>query len=97
LLLGELARVLAYPKLEKRITADEAAEYVALLRTRAVMASDPTPSARRAPDPRDEYLLSLAEAERALLVSGDEHLLGLGEAYPIISPRVFVETLETHG
>jgi predicted nucleic acid-binding protein len=39
-------------------------------------------------------LLALAEAERAVLVSGDQHLLGLAGAFPIEAPRTFLERLE---
>jgi hypothetical protein len=95
LLLDELERVLEYPKLRKQIAAESAAQYAHLFRERAVLASDPEAAVRRSPDPADDYLIALAEAERALLVSGDEHLLTLAEELPIFSPREFLATLES--
>lgn len=93
-LLAELERTLAYPKLRSRITATEAARLVAFLRESALVASDPGDLPRRSPDPEDDYLLALPEAERALLVSGDSHLLGLAEHLPVESPRGFLELLD---
>jgi putative PIN family toxin of toxin-antitoxin system len=92
-LLAELERALAYPKLRKHVTPDEAAELVALLRGGAVLALDPPNAARRSADPGDDYLLALAEAERALLVTGDQHLLALADQLPIQTARAFLERL----
>ena len=93
-LLAELERTLAYPKLRSRVPAADAAQLVNLLRETAPVAADPVDPPRRSPDPGDDYLLALAEAERTLLVSGDEHLLGLADRFPIQTPRAFLETLE---
>ncbi len=38
----------------------------------------------------------IQEAERAVLVSGDQHLLGLADRFPIFAPREFLRILETH-
>lgn len=92
-LLAELERALGYPKLRSRVSGSEAAEIVALLREAAHLAADPVEPAARSPDPGDDYLIALAEAERALLVSGDSHLLGLRDRYPIRSPRELLEEL----
>jgi uncharacterized protein len=95
LLLGELRRALAYPKLSKRIEPIEADRVVGLLRTAATMVADPKgPPPARSPDQGDDYLLALAETERAALVSGDQHLLGLDEDLPIYSPARFIDMLE---
>jgi hypothetical protein len=91
--LAELRRALAYPKLRARIASDEAAEFVALLATAAVVHPDPPPSAGRSADPGDDYLLTLAEAARAVVVSGDRHLLELGPELPIHTPRAFLDLL----
>jgi predicted nucleic acid-binding protein len=55
---------------------------------------DPEASARRSADPDDDYLLALAEAERAILVSGDQHLLALASELPILTPRAFLKALD---
>ncbi|HEV8603052.1 MAG TPA: putative toxin-antitoxin system toxin component, PIN family [Gaiellaceae bacterium] len=96
LLLAELDRALAYPKIQKRVGPADAAEFVGILRQTAVLAPDPENVSPRSPDPGDDYLLALAEAERAVLVSGDQDLLGLADRYPIFAPREFLRTLETH-
>ena len=57
------------------------------------MALDPPEPPRRSPDPGDDHLIALAEAERALLVSGDQHLLGLAAAFPIRSVAQFLDLL----
>jgi predicted nucleic acid-binding protein len=61
------------------------------------MAADPTSAPRRSPDPGDDYLLALAEAEKAVLVSGDRHLLGLDDRFPIQAPRAFLQKLARAG
>ena len=95
LLLQELRRTLAYPKLRRRIERQEADLVVEWLRNTATMAADPDdPPQIRSPDPDDDYLIALAEAQRAVLVSGDQHLLGLSERLPIFSPARFVNLLE---
>ena len=92
-LLSELERALAYPKLRRRIPADDAAEFVSLLRVAAILAPDPAAGARRSGDPADDYLLALAEKERAVLVSGDPHLLEFADELPIEAARTFLNRL----
>jgi putative PIN family toxin of toxin-antitoxin system len=92
-LLHELERALAYPKLRKRLAACESAEYLALLRNSGRLAADPPVAAARSEDPGDDYLLALAESERATLVSGDKHLLAIADEYPIQSARRFLDSL----
>jgi putative PIN family toxin of toxin-antitoxin system len=93
-LLAELERALGYPKLRTRIAPEDAAEFVSFLRDAAVLAPDPPAPPRRSSDPGDDYLLALAESERAMVVSGDQHLLELARRFPIRSPRAFLEALE---
>ena len=92
-LLAELERALAYPKLRRRVSADEAAELISILARAAVLAPDPPAPARRSADPGDDYLLALAEATHAVLVSGDRHLLDLAGTLPVQSARAFLEAL----
>jgi uncharacterized protein len=91
-LLSELERALAYPKLRRRISARDAAEFVSLLRRSAVIAPDQAGS-YRSDDPGDDYLLALAENEQAVLVSGDQHLLRLADNLPIETARTFLDAL----
>lgn len=94
LLLAELERALAYPKLRKHITSEEAREIVAWLSESATSANDPDilPTVRSS-DPGDDYLVVLAENMQAALVSGDEHLLALASKLPTYSPADFLRLL----
>ena len=94
-LLGELARALAYPKLARLIPPVDADAFVAWIARSALMAADPgtVPSIRSA-DPDDDYLVALAVAERAVLVSGDGHLTVLADRLPIRIPADFLASLD---
>ena len=93
-LLAELERALAYPKLRRRVTEDEAREVLQWLSQPGTIAIDPNaPPPGRSADPGDDYLIALAASERAILVSGDKDLLNLGEEIPVVSPLRFRERL----
>jgi putative PIN family toxin of toxin-antitoxin system len=94
LLLAELERVLASTRLQRRVVADEAAAFLALLRRHAIAASDPALPAARSTDPDDDYVLALAEAEQAIVVSGDRHLLALADSLPVRTAREFLDELD---
>jgi putative PIN family toxin of toxin-antitoxin system len=95
LLLAELERALAYPKLRRRISAVEAEALLDWLRRAATAAPDPDgPPPIRSRDPGDDYLLALAAAEHAVLVSGDVHLLSMTGEAPIHSPASFLSLLD---
>lgn len=95
LLVEELERALAYPKLRKRIRAEEARALVALLRDEADLRPDPTEAPPiRSADPGDDYLIALAAANQAIIVSGDHHLLVLADQLPVQSPIAFLTTIE---
>ena len=96
-LLDELESVLGYPKIKQRVSRDRAGRLLTLLREEALVAPDPAVEAASTPtlpdDPDDEYLVRLAVAERALIVSGDRHLLALGSDFPVYAPSDFVAQL----
>jgi putative PIN family toxin of toxin-antitoxin system len=92
-LLDELERALGYPKLRARVDAADAADFLAILRAGAVVARDPAAVPLRSADPGDDYLLALAEDQRAHLVSGDQHLLALADRFPVSDPRAFLALL----
>lgn len=95
LLLAELERALAYPKLRRHIPADEAGAVVEWLARAATIAPDPdVPPPLRSPDPGDDYLIALAAAQDALLVSGDAHLLGLAGRLLVYRPAEFLDLLK---
>ena len=94
LLLAELERALAYPKLRTRIQEVDAAELVHLLREQAHMVDNPDgPPEIRSADPGDDYLIALAAAAHAAVVSGDRHLLDLAGRLPVYSPTEFLGLL----
>ena len=98
LLLAELERTLNYPKLRDRIRPDEARSLLQWLETSATVAGDPKgPPPIGSPDPGDDYLIALAAEARAVLVSGDKHLLGLAADMPIMSPDRFLQLLQEEG
>lgn len=91
LLLGELGRALAYPRLRRRIAPADAEELLRWLIADAVVASDPsTLPSLPLPDPADAFVVALAMAESAVLVTGDRALLVLGEDLPIRAPAVYL-------
>ena len=94
-LLGELRRALAYPKLRRLIPTAEADAFVAWLADTATVVPDPGgPPPVRSLDPGDDCLTALAAAHDAMLVSGDRHLLGLADAFPVRTPAGFLPLLD---
>jgi putative PIN family toxin of toxin-antitoxin system len=95
LLLEELGRALSYPKLRDLIPPEDAAGFLTLLASAARVSRDPDAlPGIRARDAGDDYLIALAEAEGAVLVSGDKHLLELAPDIPVYTPSGFLELVE---
>jgi putative PIN family toxin of toxin-antitoxin system len=93
-LLAELTRALAYPKLQRLIPATDAEAFVAWLSRSALLARDPAgPAPIRCANPGDDYQISLAADQHAVLVSGDGHLLALAGDFPIQTPAAFASTV----
>lgn len=95
-LLGEVADVLARPRLRRLITEEEAARFVADLRALTALVSDaPPPHPALCRDPDDDYLLALATSAGAdAIVTGDLDLLELeGVTTRVMTPRHLVEEL----
>jgi putative PIN family toxin of toxin-antitoxin system len=98
LLVEELERALAYPRLRKRIGEDDADRALAWLRMVARTVDDPPDAPPvRSDDPGDDYLIVLAASVRAALVSGDQHLLALKRRIPVYSPSEFMQLLDSSG
>lgn len=93
-LLGELEVVLCREKFRRYVDLEGVEIYLDLLRSDATLVADPqgAPPLRCA-DPDDDYLIALAHANDAALVSGDRHLLDLADKAPIYSPGDFLATL----
>jgi putative PIN family toxin of toxin-antitoxin system len=94
MLLAELKRTLAYPKLRKRIAPEKAAAFADWVRDHGTFARNPSaPPPVGSRDPGDDYLLALAIDRRAYLVTGDQDLLGLSNDLPILTPAQFAVKL----
>jgi putative PIN family toxin of toxin-antitoxin system len=94
-LLAEIRGVLRRPRFRAYLTLAEVDAYVELLRSESIVVDDPPPEAEPATkDPRDEYLVALARAERVdALVSGDPHLTALRGVLPVLTPAEFLKRL----
>lgn len=93
LLLAELEGVLAREKFRRYVDLETVGDYVELLRREGLHVADPeAPSPMSCADPDDEYLLTLAYVQSAILVSGDRHLLDLADRAPILSPADLLAT-----
>lgn len=93
-LLEELERALGYPKLRRHIPEEEAQRVLRWLTESATVAVDPAePPPILSVDSGDDYLIALAASRRAILVSGDRHLLDLADRIPILEPALFLKYL----
>ena len=93
-LLAELRRALAYPKLERLVPPADADTFVAWIGRSALLGADPDGEPPvHAADPADDYLITLAAVERAVLVSGDAHLTVLADRFPVRAPAHFLASL----
>ncbi len=95
-LIAELRDVAARPFFRARLRASAAELLAAGLRDFSFFCRD-LPSGPVAPDPKDSYLLALAEVSCAeFLVTGDKQLLSLrrNKSTQISSPAVMIEALK---
>jgi putative PIN family toxin of toxin-antitoxin system len=95
-LIAELRDVAARPFFRARLRAGTAELLAAGLRDFSLFCRD-LPSGAIAPDPKDTYLLALAEASQAnFLVTGDKELLSLQhyKSTRIIAPAAMIEALK---
>ena len=94
--LGEIARVLTYPKIRRVLRWDDARieVFVKQLYVRAEMVEVARLAIDVPGDPDDAPILATLVAGRGdVLVTGDAHLLALREAHPIETPVEFVRRL----
>ena len=95
-LIAELRDVAGRPFFRARLRASVAELLAAGLRDFSLFCRD-LPSSPIAPDPKDSYLLSLAEASQAdFLVTGDKELLSLKQhkSTRMITPAAVIELLQ---
>lgn len=93
-LIEELKRVVSYPRVKKLMREDADRDLLEALSSFAIHVDDPaTMPPVKSEDPDDNYLIALAMAERAALVSGDRHLTDLRGTIPVFSPAEFLDYL----
>ncbi len=96
-ILEEIGKVLAYPKIKKRLQWDDAKiqQYLDLFVFFAEMVEVTELSAHVETDPKDSPVLSALITSKAdVLVSGDGDLLNLKTTYPILSIVEFLQKLD---
>ncbi len=98
-LIAEIQAVLNYPRIRRKypLTDDDITQLVTLLEQDALLVPGDTDTTGSVPDdPKDEMVLACAlDGQADLIVSGDRHLLDLGEyqGIPILTAREFLERL----
>jgi putative PIN family toxin of toxin-antitoxin system len=95
-LVTELREVAGRPFFRSRLRASDAELLAAGLRDFSLFCRD-LPSVPAAPDPKDSYLIALAEAGQAdFLVTGDKQLLSIGhhKSTQIITPAAMIAALK---
>lgn len=85
---------MARPKFGRYATPEEVADLLDLLRSDAVVHPDPAVIERATRDPHDDYLVALARAARAVLVSSDRDVLeaDIGDL-EVLSAREFLDRI----
>ena len=87
--IAEIADVLARPRLQKFLDADEAAIIVQNIGARALVLDEP-PGVNLSPDSKNKILAAAVAGKANLIVSGDKrHMLALGkvEGIPVVTAR----------
>ncbi len=92
-LLDELAAVLVRPKFRRWVSVPDALAFVDALRNYGDVHDPPDLSSQAVRDPGDAYLVALAEAADAVIVTGDDDLLDAGLTPPAISPRDLLQRI----
>lgn len=92
-LLDELAAVLIRPKFRRWISVADAIAFVESLGGHADLRDDPGPPMTPVRDPNDDYLVALADAAAAVIVTGDDDLLSAGLQPAAITPAQLLARL----
>ena len=92
-LLDELAGVLMRPRFRRWFSVADASAFVEALRGYGDLRDAPGHSSRAVRDPDDDYLVALAEAAGAVLVTGDDDLLDADLTPPAITPGELLDRI----
>ena len=99
-LIAEVRRTLEKPELRQRIRPEAAEALLEALEKDAVLIPGDLELHGVTPDPDDDAIVSCAiEGDADYIVSGDAHLLGLGEyeGVRVVEPTEFVRVLAERG
>lgn len=86
-LLEELTGVLARAKFRRWISHEDAVAFIETLTGTADLYLDTEHEGPHTRDPKDDYLVALANSAHALIITGDADLLEAGLLPPAITPR----------
>jgi putative PIN family toxin of toxin-antitoxin system len=89
-LLDELTAVLIRPKFRRWLSVADAVTFVETLGGYADLRADLRMPPSRVRDPDDDYLVALATAAAAIIVTGDADLLEANLKPPAITPRALL-------
>jgi putative PIN family toxin of toxin-antitoxin system len=94
MLITELQSVLAYPKLRRCLTEDQAARLLLAIENAALALPDPDEIPQVCRDPADDYLFALTGGYADVLVSGDKDILEASDpGVRVLTPAGFSEIL----
>ena len=94
MLLAELRRVLAYPKVRRYLTEEQASRLLLAIENAALALPDPDQIPEVCRDPADDYLFALAGGFADVLVSGDKDILEATDpGVRVLTPAGFAEIL----
>jgi putative PIN family toxin of toxin-antitoxin system len=95
-LLAELELVLGREKFRRWLTEPEARHAAGAIARLGELHQDPPPRPGLTPDPKDDYLITLARSAAVdYLISGDQHLTGLHDPLPpVLTPRQLLDQLK---
>ena len=100
-IIAEIRSTLSYPRIRRKypLTDDDMERLATLLEQDALVVPGEIDATGAVPaDPADDMVLACAvEGQADLIVSGDRHLLDLGEyqGIPIVTARQFLERLQS--
>ena len=91
--LEELSDTLMREKFRRWVDEPTAKEFVTAFAHLADLCQDVEPQTSHTRDPNDDYLVALAHAQNARIVSGDRDILEAQLDPPALTPRKFLELL----
>jgi len=95
--LAEIGEVTGRPRFRRWFSVEAAQLLIAEIWRTGLQFDDPVRSEPLGPDPDDDYLLALAEAATAVLVTGDSALVEHRGVVTVLSPAAFLAARTPEG